>query len=732
MSIFSSWLVSSILFLILAIFITFIFSRQKKTINKIVIGLALFTVLVVFAFDSLHYLSSSSEKAGGINRTDVQVAMLNGFFSIVNTFTTPPSVRDSLIVIEETRYLDNNGFLQLLFWLSQVTGRLATYIFIVHLFGKKLLDRIRIWVFKYIYGFPGIKKELCIIIGGDKNALMLGEDIYKKRKSLVLFLIDEKDDEKKIYERAVKFNGIVRVFEDEQKFIDCLKKAGISKYSLKGNKEFKVVLMPDVSNAAKKVELISDQAKNAKIKPDKLDIYTIVSNYKEKTDINKVVMNEINKVNYTVHIIDEVEYVMREMIRSHPPLECQDLFAIDVMKGDKSNYISVTANREFTILILGFRKIGRRALAHLIMNAQFINKDGIGIKPQAVIVDNDAKRHFGCFKTDVPGYSLCCNIDEEKDVIDATIPGECLDGIIDRYKIDYIVIALDNDIHNHGAAEYVNNYYRNKNNKEAIKHEIPFIAIYEKNGIPRDVKGERNDIKHSGNKEKTFTFGCRDELYSNSGIINEEDDKKAREMMDFIEKGKKDYGGKPIEWHNLDLFTQERYRATAIFSTSLIKFAKSEKHYGDILINESAIGEKHEILTDKEEADKIRINTERLRDNAYYIMHGYTSLSVKEMENRFEERKEIIRKGKSIKENENGLLEIDGEPIDGVIANNLLDYARKDEEGKRHVRLAALDETDTFNKIDQSYMSLVRKVYEKPQGFNYFSQRIVEKFWGNE
>jgi hypothetical protein len=100
---------------------------------------------------------------------------------------------------------------------------------------------------------------------------------------------------------------------------------------------------------------------------------------------------------------------------------------------------------------------------------------------------------------------------------------------------------------------------------------------------------------------------------------------------------------------------------------------------------------------------------------------------------RFEEKKiELEREGKSIIENEKGQLEIDGKPIyedNGDIANNLLDYARKDEEGKRHIRLSASDKTDTIDEIDESYKELVGKVYNNPQGFNHFSERIVNEFW---
>ena len=204
---------------------------------------------------------------------------------------------------------------------------------------------------------------------------------------------------------------------------------------------------------------------------------------------------------------------------------------------------------------------------------------------------------------------------------------------------------------------------------------------------------------------------------------------KAKEMMTSIEGGKRAANGKTVEWENLDLFTQERYRATATFSTSLEELAKRKLEKGEILSNKSATVENPESLTANEKADKDandpRIKTERLRDNAYYIMHGYTSLSVKQMNDRFEEYKHrIIQEGKSIKENDKGLLE-----VDGITDNKLLDFARKDEEGKRHIRLAALDNDGTFKDIDESYKILVEKVYKTAQGFNHFSKIIVNEFW---
>ena len=67
----------------------------------------------------------------------------------------------------------------------------------------------------------GPHNEVYIIKGSDKNALILGENIathdarhkHPDNNRLIIFLLDEDGDEKKIFERARHFGGVVQVMK---------------------------------------------------------------------------------------------------------------------------------------------------------------------------------------------------------------------------------------------------------------------------------------------------------------------------------------------------------------------------------------------------------------------------------------------------------------------------------------------------------------------------------------
>jgi len=152
-------------------------------------------------------------------------------------------------------------WLQILFWLSHLAAVVIIQTVILSIFGRKLVEWIRLWI--------GGHKEAYIIIGSNENALMLGEDIatpqqnkgkkkQKRKKSkkftedidtpmqsdgennqklkrkpskerLVLFLIAEEDDAKSMQERVSNFNGIVRVISNTSTLEDNLWKTGLGK-----------------------------------------------------------------------------------------------------------------------------------------------------------------------------------------------------------------------------------------------------------------------------------------------------------------------------------------------------------------------------------------------------------------------------------------------------------------------------------------------------------------------
>ena len=530
MQVFVSWLISTLLFFVLAALMVYILSHRKNIVRRICIWLAVFSLIVGFTFHSLSYITQYPSP------TYIPIAMLNGLFSAIMMFLFPPGVDGVFEFIAETDWLANNTLLLIIYWISQVTVRIAVQTFVIYLVGKKLLDSIRIRI--------GGQKEIYIILGGEKDAVTLGENIATRdnpsatplANRLILFLIDESINEKEMYEKVMHFGGIVRTVDRNHDLEYFLNSTGLGKrYEKIQKKKYKVFLMPgDMYAADKALRIANFTAKNDKDnkKLHLLDIYVLTSSNWIKENVIEIINEE--KIKYTFHIIDETDLFVRKMITNHPPVECPGL---EIGKNTPGK-----STREFNVMILGFDTVGQRALVHLIMNGQFVrenNNDGKGeVKPvmRAIILDNEADRQLNCFRNDIPALDLCCEIESEN----MTVPCDGLSGYLDR-ELDYIVIALGDDCANRFTGRYIYNYYKNKGK---AKEKIPYIAVYEKGGIPHKAKAG----------ERIFCFGCRDEIYTDNVIIREEYDNRAKAVSGIYD-GITDKDNLEKKWRAFNLFT---------------------------------------------------------------------------------------------------------------------------------------------------------------------------------
>jgi len=649
-----------ILSLVLFLFIAFVIWMTRY--KKIMLYVCGFFIAVGFLIYAASFLSS------GESVIDILLAVLRGTFSTAQMFFLNDDY-SFLANAKGIEWLTDNKLMQIIFWLSHISAIVLIQTALISLFGRKLIDSFRLRF--------GLHNEIYIIKGSDKNAFLLAENIVTHdgreknpdKKRLIVFLLDEDDDEKKIYEKASHFGGIVKVLERKHDFSYYLKKARLgNKYLIGKEKKFYIILMSKDASTLDDVQLIAEFAKENAVSPDKLDVFVFTKSEWDREEVEEITLmkDEIEDVGqkkedskpkrkypYTFHIVNEVDLLTRQMIEKHPPFECLE-----------SNFSGGKADRNFTVMILGFGQVGQSALLRLVMNGQFV-----GSRMHATIIDKDIGNLQDCFLHRYPGLDISCDM-EFKNV---NVQRKEIFTLLDKEKnMDYIVAALHDDEMNKQTALDIRHHYE----RQGIKA-LPFIAVAELNGsLCKTKRLEKHEAKQD---EKIFVFGSREEVYRESVIIREKTDLRAKAV-------RKVYGGQP--WHELDWFFQESNRAAADFIPAMLKLAGIEEN--DIL--------KKDTLTEDKTLTEILAHTEHLRWNAFHAAMGYRPIDIEEMNRRFKEY--------------NGN------------EKQRLEFARRDTKARLQVCLVPWDELD---KISGAYRELERCAGIEPKrDFKESDRKIIE------
>jgi len=618
-----------ILALILLLFIAFIFGIFILTIRyrRIILWVCLAFVAFGFLLYTASYMSS------GMNLPTTFFAALRGVYSAARMF----SVNDDhgvLTGIQGAEWLTENVSWQIPFWFCHIATLIIVYIALITLFGHKFIDSFRLRFGPY--------KEVYIIKGSDKNALLLAENIithdaeqkHSDKNRLIVFLLEEDDDENKLYDKASHFGGIVQVQDRDHDFSYFLKKAKLGKRNWLNNKKYYIVLMSKDASVLDDVRLIAEYAKENAVSPEILDVFVFTSSEWDREKIEEITQaknGEQRKYPYTFHIVNELELLTRQMIEKHPPFECPGL-----------NLSGGKASRNFTVMILGFGPVGQSALLRLVMNGQFV-----GSRMRAIIVDKDIDNLRDCFLHRYPGLKLCCDMEFK----DYNVQREEFFTLLDKEKnVDYIVSALHSDEINKQTALDMWYHYERKDIKA-----LPFIAVAELNGSLRETK--QYEKQKAEQDEKIFVFGSREDVYKESVIIRQKADRMAKAVNEV-------YGGQ--SWHELDWFLQESNRAAADFIPAMLKLAGCNE--------KDAMDKK--TLTNNSSLAEILAQTEHIRWNAFHAAMGYRPISIEEMNRRFKDYKG------------NG---------------NILEFARRDSKARLQVCIVHWDELD---KVSEAYREL--------------------------
>jgi len=594
------------------------------------------------------------------------LAVLRGIMSTARMF----SLSDDYSVLAglgESAWLTDNIWPQVLFWTGHVSALITIKATLFSIFGRKLIDSLKL---KF-----GRHKEVYIIKGNDNYAAILSENIathdaqlaQPDENRLIVLITSEEGSVKNKYEEIAHFAVVVNMANNKNSLVNCLVKTGFGKWFYR-KKKYNIILGKDETTSYEDVLRVLEYALSKKVSPDNLNIFALISSEwnREKVEELALVSEKTEKkYPYTIHIIDEKELMIRQMIQAHPPYECHGL---------KINEKGIAAHN-FTVIILGFDKVGQQALLRLIMNGQFV-----GSRMKAIVIDRDISHLKEHFIHCNPSLHLSCDIEFlDYDVRDKGFFKLLGSGFscssFDVDYVDYIVIALGEDSASKQTALDIKLHYERKNASA-----LPLIAVYDKNGA-------FHDERYGG---KIFTFGCLEEVYKDAIIIREESDKVAKAVNNTYAAL---YGGK--QWHELDWFLQESNRASADFIPAMLKLSAYEKADMEKLLNS-------EVLTKDKELAEILAQTEHLRWVAFHAAMGYSPISIAEMRQRFNS--------------------FEGEKN----SREHLDFCRRDTKSKLHLCLVHWDDLDEVSEAYRDLAALAGNHKEQTRDFKDNDRDVVK------
>lgn len=579
-------LLLAILFAFMVV-IFIVMTRKRQLVIKICLWL--------FAFSSItgYVLYSNGYSASMSSLNEIPGIALRAIFSTAGMFFLQA---DSAGVFE---WLEDRIWLQLLFWFCHIAAAIVTQMAIVTLFGRKAVNFFRQWF--------GTHRAVYFIVGSAANIVTLGEQIasIKKDEALIIFLLEDIDDEKFVNEKITHFNSVAHVPDKTQDITYYLRKAGLGK-GYQRRRKFNIVLMLDDNTSLLNTQKIADYAKTNKVNEQDMEVFVITVSRLNIDRIEKITMSlddekQTRKYPFTFNIICEMDEIARQMIKIHPPYDCMNLFC--------NNEIG-KAKRDFTVLILGFGVVGQQAFLHLVINGQFVDS-----QMNATIIDKEATRQYYCFKQRYPEIELSCKVE----INENTIPCETLYCLLDGIdSLDYIIIALGDDKENRQVAIDLNRYYK-KIGKDFDA--TPYFAIHEENGA----------LYEPNTEERMFSFGCLETIYLNSVIRFEEANKMAKALCAYDVHR---YSERP--WNEIEWSLQETYRFTAdTIKTTLRLLGLTEE---DVLNKRSLTegDDKSTALTGNGAIIDTLAQTEHMRWLAFLRAEGYTQMSIADMWNRYE------------------------------------------------------------------------------------------------
>lgn len=347
-----------------------------------------------------------------------------------------------------------------------------------------------------------------------------------------------------------------------------------------------------------------------------------------------------------IKLFNNAKIIARQFLKEYPPYRLI-----------KINSQEAIALSNYTVVIVGFGKIGEQLLLHILEQTQYV-----GTEFKAIVVDKNMNNLRGMFESKYKGICKNYNIEFLNIDIGTSQFNTLIEDNLSR--LNQIIICMQEDEKNLKAGIELKSLIKFSNN---INHHIEImIKCTSHNLFIKKLKEDKeynNILNFFGNYEDVFTPDI---------LIDEKLDALAKGINDTYNKYNPNYSK---HWNDLTPFLKDsnRYNALHIFSKLHLVGLNACKKI-NVPCAAYVIETKEELLTYLGEIRIKRLSQiEHLRWNAFHFTHGWDLLPLE---------KAIEWKDK---ENKLHTCLVSWEELEGVSNKFGIDYKMKDQEQVEHI-----------------------------------------------
>ncbi len=411
---------------------------------------------------------------------------------------------------------------QLVFWAVNFYAMTILIMFILSSFGFRFIGRLQLF-------FSG-SKNYYIFCGLNDSSVLLIRDIKKNKRDCVI-VIDEqaKHDTPEMEELQKKiriYNCILLSYPPEKLGTSNL---GMPRRIFR-NAVYAFMLADNSRHNIRSALMMMDAAKRNNASAEHLKLYVKADADHECGMFEK--KNAQNDTKYEYTLINEADIAARQLLEAYPVHRQIEI--------DTGKAVSKSGIR---IMIIGANEFGMEALRKSVYCAQFVGREF-----SALVVDEGLSEAAGFMKNRYPEMFAKYNIK----LAEADIPGEEFFNILNKQldSLDYLLVSLDDSELNLKIAAEAQRLLKRRRlgTKMVIAAHIRCSSKY----LQSPGEGSANPVCY---------FGEPENIYNKDVIIHEQMDKMAKAINRYYNKL---YGEEKDNWHELDLFTKESNRSSAL------------------------------------------------------------------------------------------------------------------------------------------------------------------------
>ncbi len=483
-------------------------------------------------------------------------------------------------------------------WSIFLIASLSTTLIVATILFEKKIREYKL-LFKY-----NRQKEKIIVIGNNRNAVSLIQNIFKKEEykgSVVSYFTNDTIEDDNYRNIRVK------------RIDDILKENPFNKFNK--NHEYRIIIM--LNNKNENIEWLGKLTNITKCDYNNIHFTVLCNN-------EQLRFNDWMGKSLDIYLFSEEQLVMDRLLQTNSPI-----------KSLKENHDFITENNfnyiknEYSACIIGFGDLGEEILLSVYENSRFIKKDLSEAMFKAVVIDKNMKSLKANFLSDVPYFKTNKCID----FIDSEIgTDEFYDVIKKRLShLHQIFISTGDNALNIQTALKLSNFIKNELMIDFNQNDVsPKIIIF--------IRCENYLLEPLllNNKMLKIINVCED-IYTCDNLVFKVGDHLAKQVHDDYKENNNDIE----EWNGLTNSEKDSNRA-------VVRDIRNKK--GLINLWDDCYQDLYSLknLNVEEELCWRLAIYEHYRWNSFHFAHGWTRLNEKELtvEEKmiYEKRKNVILK----------------------------------------------------------------------------------------